>query len=222
VSTSAASTRHRVLVVDDHPIVRHGLASVIGAEPDLVVCGEADGEATALEAFAALVPDVVVTDLSLRGTTGLELIKSLKAAKPAVPVLVVSIHDETVHAERALRAGASGYVMKEEATTVIVSAIRRLLEGGMWVSDELSARMVRRYVRGDVLSSPVEGLSDREIEVFQMIGRGIATRDIALGLGISIKTVETHLAHIKDKLCLRNARELLQTATRWLEGRGDP
>jgi DNA-binding NarL/FixJ family response regulator len=221
MSTSVASTRHRVLVVDDHPIVRQGLASVIGVEPDLVVCGEADGAATALEAFAALAPDVVVTDLSLHGTSGLELIKSLKAAKAAVPVLVVSIHDETVHAERALRAGASGYVMKEEATTVIVGAIRRVLEGGVWVSDELSARLVQRYLRGEV-SSPVEGLSDREIEVFQMIGRGIATRDIALALGISIKTVETHLAHIKDKLCLRNARELLQTATRWLEGRGDP
>jgi DNA-binding NarL/FixJ family response regulator len=222
VSTSAASTRHRVLVVDDHPIVRQGLASVIGAEPDLVVCGEADGVATALEAFAALAPDVVVTDLSLYRTSGLELIKSLKAAKEAVPILVVSIHDETVHAERALRAGASGYVMKEEATTVIVSAIRRVLEGGVWVSDELSARMVQRYLRRDMPSSPVEGLSDREIEVFQMIGRGLATRDIALALRISIKTVETHVAHIKDKLCLRNARELLQAATRWLEGRGDP
>ena len=209
-------------MVDDHPIVRHGLTSVIGAEPDLVVCGEADGVATALEAFAASEPDVVVTDLSLNRTSGVELIKSLKAARAALPVLVVSIHDETVHAERALRAGASGYVMKEEATTVIVSAIRRVLEGGVWVSDALSARMVQRYLRGAASSSPVEGLSDREMEVFQMIGRGIATRDIARALGISIKTVETHLAHIKDKLCLRNARELLQTATRWLEGRGDP
>jgi DNA-binding NarL/FixJ family response regulator len=208
----------RVLLVDDHPIVRHGLAAIIDDEPDLVVSGEASTFDEALTTLGKEVPDIVVSDISLGATSGLELIRTIKAAHPTLPILVVSIHDEAYYAERALRAGAAGYLTKQAAPETVVKAIRKVLEGGTWLSEETAARL---WPEGAAdARSPVEGLSDREMEVFDAIGRGLGTREIGEALKISIKTVETHRAHIKEKLGLKNATELIQAATRWVEDPG--
>jgi DNA-binding NarL/FixJ family response regulator len=214
---TSAPTHNRVFVVDDHPIVRQGLTLMINREPDLVVCGEAEEARTALDEIAETQPDIVIVDISLTGPDGIDLIKAIRARHATLPVLVLSMHDELIYAERALRAGANGYIMKQEATDRVLIAIRRILKGDVYLSDRAANRMAEQYVRGAAaLQKPaVAVLSDRELEVFRLIGAGHSTRQIAEKLRLSIKTVETYQAHIKDKLSLRSARELVQYAIEW-------
>jgi len=204
----------RVLVVDDHPVVRQGLRLLIDHESDLEVCAEAETVADALEAITKHKPDVAVVDLSLRGTSGLELIKDIRVRHADLPVLVLSMSDESVYAERVLRAGASGYLMKEAATDEVLTALRRVLDGGIYLSDAMAPRLLAQLVRGVPADggSPVDRLSDRELEVFGLIGRGLGTGEIARRLHLSPKTIETYRAHIKQKLNLADAAELLQHA----------
>ncbi|HXM63483.1 MAG TPA: response regulator transcription factor [Terriglobales bacterium] len=212
-----ASKKKTVFVVDDHPIVRQGLALLINREADLAVCGEAEEMHAALSAIQAAKPDILIVDISLNGPDGLELLKNIRITSPRLPVLVLSMHDESIYAERALRAGANGYIMKQEATEKVLVALRRILSGEIYVSDRIANNMLRHYVRGANVSehSSVSDLSDRELEVFRLIGEGQGTRQIADALHLSVKTVESYQAHIKEKLSLRSARELVQHAVQW-------
>ena len=209
-----ARGKARVLVVDDHPVVRQGLRLLIDHESDLKVCAEAETVADALEAITKHKPDVAVVDLSLRGTSGLELIKDIRVRHADLPVLVLSMSDESVYAERVLRAGASGYLMKEAATEEVLTALRRVLDGGIYLSDAMASRLLAQLVRGVPADggSPVDRLSDRELEVFGLIGRGLGTGEIARRLHLSPRTIETYRTHIKQKLNLADAAELLQRA----------
>ncbi|MBE3070212.1 MAG: response regulator transcription factor [Planctomycetes bacterium] len=215
----AAAAPARVLVVDDHPVVRQGLALLINHEPDLAVCGEAATAAEALKAIADTRPDVAIVDLSLKGASGLDLIKDIKVRHPGLPVLVLSMSDENVYAERALRAGARGYMMKEEATEKVLTALRRVLAGAVYLSDAMASRLLSQFVAGDAPGggSPVDRLSDRELEVFRLIGQGLGTGEIAHRLHLSPKTIETHRAHIKVKLGLDSGTDLLRQAIRFVE-----
>src|SRR6266567_2432542 len=208
----------RVLLVDDHAVVRYGIAQLINREPDLMVCGEEEDAAKALTAIGKLKPDLVIADISLKDSSGLELMRNIKAQSSGLPVLVVSAHDETIYAEIAFRAGALGYLMKEEALEKIITAIRRVLSGAIYVSDNLGAKMLQQQVRGqkDINESPVKTLSDREMEVFQLIGRWKKTKEIAQELHLSIKTIEYYREQIKRKLNLKSASELAQHATSWV------
>jgi DNA-binding NarL/FixJ family response regulator len=207
------ASKYRIFLVDDHPILRQGLALFINREPDLMVCGEADGAASALQAIRSSIPDFVILDISLDGPDGLELLKTLRAKYPSLPVLILSMHDESTYAERALRAGANGYIMKQEATEKVLTAIRQVLRGDVYVSEHLTRRMLQQFVHGSISPrDPVTTLSDRELEVYRLIGAGHGTRQIADELHVSTKTVESYQAHIKEKLSLRNARELVQHA----------
>jgi len=212
----------KVVLVDDHPIVRQGLAQMISREPDMEVCGEAETAAEALKAIAACHPDVAIVDLSLKGTGGLELLKDIKVRFPKLPVLVLSMYDESMYAERALRAGAKGYMMKEEATEKVLAAIRGILGGKIYLSEAMASRLLHMAVGGRTPGgvSPTERLSDRELEVFQLIGQGYGNTDIARQLHLSPKTVETYRAHIKEKLGLSGATELLQHAIHWAQSLG--
>ena len=214
----SGTNKRTVLIVDDHPIVRQGLAQLINQEKDLEVCGQAEDAHEAMQAIRQLQPDMVIVDIALKDTSGMELIKDLKVRYPDLPVLTLSMHDEAVYGERALRAGARGYVMKQEATGKVVTAIRRVLSGEVYVSEGMAAKMVSKLVGGGTrtASSPADSLSDRELEVFRMIGEGFGTREMAEKLHLSIKTVETYRAHIKDKLGLQDANELLRTAIQWV------
>jgi DNA-binding NarL/FixJ family response regulator len=214
---TSQTKKHRVLLVDDHPIVRQGLALLIDRENDLSVCGEAEGAHSAFHAIATLRPDIVVLDISLSGPDGLDVLKEIRAKTTHLPVLILSMHDESIYAERAMRAGANGYIMKQEATEKVLIAIRRILQGEVYLSDRLTNSMLRQYVRGVASSqaSPLVNLTDRELEVFRLIGEGHGTRQIADQLHVSVKTIESYQAHIKDKLALKNARELLQHAIEW-------
>ncbi|HEY4739400.1 MAG TPA: response regulator transcription factor [Candidatus Acidoferrales bacterium] len=209
--------KYKVYVVDDHPIVRQGLALMINREVDMFVCGEAEEAHSALQAVTTVQPDVMIVDISLIGPDGIELVKSIRARNVSLPILMLSMHDESTYAERAIRAGANGYIMKQEATEKVLVAIRRILNGGVYLSDRIAGKMLQQYVRGAtvVQHSPMADLSDRELEVFRLIGDGHGTRQIAEELHLSIKTVETYQAHIKEKLSLRNARELMQHAIEW-------
>lgn len=211
--------RKRVLLVDDHPFMRAGLAQLIDRQPDLMVCGEAGNPQEAFRALEATHPDVVLTDLTMPGRSGLEFIKDLLAAAPTLTVLVISMHDEVVYAERALRAGARGYIMKEAGGENLLTALRQVLRGEVYVSPRMSARILENLSgsrpRGS--SSPIEKLSDREFEVFQLIGQGKSTRDIAAQLHLSPKTVDVHRANIKEKLALKDATALIRHAVRWVE-----
>jgi DNA-binding NarL/FixJ family response regulator len=208
--------KNKVFLVDDHPIVRQGLTLLINRESDLAVCGEAEEMHSALKSIDSTRPDIVVLDISLNGPDGLDLLKHLRARHPKLPVLMLSMHDESIYAERTLRAGANGYIMKQEATEKVLIALRRILSNEIYVSDRIANNMLRHYVRGEgAQSSPVTELSDRELEIFRLIGQGHATRQIANELHLSIKTVESYQAHIKEKLSLHSARELLQHAVRW-------
>jgi DNA-binding NarL/FixJ family response regulator len=211
----------KILIVDDHPIVRQGLAELINHEDDLVVCGQAEDSHQAMAAIKKLQPDLAIVDISLRETSGMELIKDIKAQYPDLVVLALSMHDESLYAERALRAGAKGYIMKAEATENVVSAIRKVMTRQIYVSDRMAAKMVRKLVGGgpDVGASAIDRLSDRELEVFSLIGHGFGTRQIAERLHLSVKTVETYRAHIKEKLNLADASELLQYAIQWTASR---
>jgi DNA-binding NarL/FixJ family response regulator len=210
--------KRRVLIVDDHPLMRQGLAQLINQQPDLVVCGEAEDVPQALRQTSELKPEVVIVDLSLRGSDGIELIKRLHLQCAQLPILVLSMHDEAIYAERALKAGAWGYIMKQEATNQVLNALRRVLAGEIHVSQSVSSRIVQGLVGGSGISkrSPLERLSDRELEVFRKIGRGAATREIAAELRLSVKTIETYCAHIKEKLRLQSQRELIQHAIQWV------
>jgi DNA-binding NarL/FixJ family response regulator len=207
----------RVLLVDDHPIVRQGLALLIDRESDLVVCGEADGAHSVFRAITTLRPDIVILDISLNGPDGLDVLKEIRTKTASLPVLILSMHDESIYAERAIRAGANGYIMKQEATEKVLVAIRRILQGEVYLSDRLTSTMLQQYVRGESLprKSPLVNLTDRELEVFRLIGEGRGTRQIAEELHLSVKTIESYQAHIKEKLALRNARELVQHAIEW-------
>jgi DNA-binding NarL/FixJ family response regulator len=211
------SKKYRVLLVDDHPIVRQGLARLIEREVDLSVCGEAEGAHTAFHAIETLRPDIVLLDISLNGPDGLEVLKEIRVKTGSLPVLILSMHDESIYAERAMRAGANGYIMKQEATEKVLIAIRRILQGDVYLSDRLTTTMLQQYVRGGAhtKSSPLLNLTDRELEVFRLIGEGHGTRQIADELHLSVKTIESYQAHIKEKLALRNARELVQHAIEW-------
>jgi DNA-binding NarL/FixJ family response regulator len=217
VQLKPQADKDKVFLVDDHPIVRQGLALLIDREVDLAVCGEADGGFAALQTISDLRPNIIVLDISLNGPDGLDLLKTIRMREPMLPVLVLSMHDELTYAERALRAGANGYIMKQEATEKVLIAIRRILCGEVYLSDRLKNRMLQNFVRGSIpaADSPLSNLTDRELEVFRLIGEGHATRQIADELHISVKTVESYQAHIKEKLALRNARELVQHAIKW-------
>ena len=207
----------KIFLVDDHPLVREWLTTLINQEPNLIVCGEAEDAAHALRDIAAKQPDIAIVDLSLKGSPGLELIKTLKAKLPNVAVIVLSMHDEKLYAERAIRAGARGYVMKRESTKKIIGAIHQVLQGKLWVSDQMTAAFAERFVGGQRGNSEslISQLSDRELEVFNLLGRGLETRQVAETLNVSIKTVQAYCARIKDKLQLANASELLREAIRW-------
>ena len=209
----------KVLLVDDHPLVREGLVNLISQEADLQICGEAGNEPQALELIRTVRPDVAIVDISLETGSGIELIKSIKAMFPAVTVLVLSMHDELLYAERALRAGARGYVMKREAAKKVIEAIRCVLAGQLYVSDKIAALMAEKFVEGrqPAPASPIEQLSNRELEVFQLLGLGHNTRQIADHLHVGFKTVQAYCARIKQKLKLANATELLREAIRWQE-----
>jgi DNA-binding NarL/FixJ family response regulator len=209
--------KRKVLVVDDHPIVRQGLTLLINQEADLLVCGVAEEMHSGLRAIQADRPDIVILDISLTGPDGLEMLKNIRINSPHLPVLILSMHDESIYAERALRAGANGYIMKQEATEKVLVALRRILSGEIYVSDRISNNMLQHYVRGANLSehSLLAELTNRELEVFRLIGDGHGTRQIADVLHLSVKTVESYQAHIKEKLSLRSARELVQHAIQW-------
>ncbi len=200
--------------MDDHPIVRRGLTLIINEEEDLMVCGEAEEATGAIHVLASARPDVLILDISLNGRDGLDLLKHLRAAHPSLPVLILSMHDELMYAERALRAGANGYIMKQEATEKVLLAVRRILAGEIYVSDRLANHMLQHYITGSgsLRNSSIAKLSDRELEVFRLIGDGHGTRQIAEELHLSVKTVESYQAHIKEKLALRSSRELMQHA----------
>jgi DNA-binding NarL/FixJ family response regulator len=208
------ASKSKIFLVDDHPIVRQGLTLLINREPDLVVCGEADGAHSALQALPRLLPDLLILDLSLEGPDGLDLLKTIRGPDPILPVLILSMHDESTYAERSLRAGANGYIMKQEATERLLVAIRRILQGKVYLSERLTNRMLEQFVHGpgSANGDPVGALSDRELEVYRYIGAGRGTRQIANELHVSVKTVESYQAHIKEKLGLRNGRQLVKHA----------
>lgn len=210
-------TAKRILIVDDHPVFRHGIGALISSASDLTVCGEADSAPTALEAVRKLNPDVVLLDISLTGTNGIELIKLIKAERPKLPILMLSMHDESLYALRSLRAGALGYVMKAEAMTHVLDALRTVLAGETYVSAGFKERLLHSAVQSteNGLGSPVDRLSDREMEVLTLLGRGASTREIAAQLHLSVKTIETHRAHIKEKLGFKDAAEVVRFAADW-------
>jgi DNA-binding NarL/FixJ family response regulator len=210
--------KNKVLIVDDHPIIRQGLKELIDQEPDLAVCGEADNALDALKAVKTLQPDIAIVDISLnKDMSGLELLKDFKIRFPHLPALVLSMHDESIFAERVLRAGARGYVMKEEATERVLVAIRRILGGDIYLNERVSSKILNKIagVKTEGKASGIESLSDRELEVFELIGLGLSTREIADKLFLSGKTIEAHRTHIREKLGLKNAAELLQHAIQW-------
>jgi len=209
----------QILIVDDHPMMREGLAQLINREKDLAVAGEADSAARAVEQAAQLKPDLVIVDITLPGRSGLELIRDLHAVHPAALVLVVSMHEESLYAERVLKAGGRGYVMKQAGGKKLMEAIRQVLGGQIYVSTDTSARILETFSRnsGETPATGVQGLSDREFEIFQLIGQGENTRDIAKKLNLSVKTVEVHRLNIKSKLKLTTASELIHFAVRWMQ-----
>ena len=217
---NSSHRKSRILIVDDHPLFRHGIADLINAESDLEVCGEAENAPAALEGIRHLAPDLVTVDISLRGTNGIELLKSIKAEHPGLPLLVLSMHDESLYALRALRAGARGYIMKQEALDRVMSAIRQVLRGDLYVSPAMSGRMIEEFVQGGSGGSGSaisDKLTDRELEILQLIGQGHGVRQIATELNLSAKTVETHRAHVKEKLNFQSARELARFAVQWVD-----
>jgi DNA-binding NarL/FixJ family response regulator len=216
-SNAVPVKRSRVFVVDDHPIVRQGLALLINRESDLTVCGQAEDAPSAMHALASDRPDILIVDISLNGPDGLDLLKDVRMRYPDLPVLILSMHDESIYAERALRAGAQGYIMKQEATEKVLVALRRILQHEIYISERIANRMLQRYIGSRTVGRPssIAELTDRELEVFRLIGKGHSTRRIAEELHISVKTVESYQAHIKEKLSLRSARELVQHAIQW-------
>lgn len=218
------TAKKTILIVDDHPMMRDGLRQLIANEPDLEVIGEADDAPAALRAAEELKPDIAIVDITLRESNGLELIKDLQIRAPKIAVLVLSMHDESLYAERVLRAGGRGYIMKQEGGRKIIEGIRRVLAGGAFVSDTVSARILDSFSgRNHNKPSGVESLTDREFEVFQLIGQGLSTSEMADKLHVSVKTIEVHRVNIKTKLGVPTAPELIRFAVRWIEsGEADP
>jgi DNA-binding NarL/FixJ family response regulator len=218
-------TRRRVLIVDDHSVLREGLRMVIDQQPDLVVCGEAADAPRAMEAVEALKPDIVIVDLSLDGSSGLELVKDIKARFPGIPTLVLSLHDESLYAERVVRAGARGYIMKRSSSSELLAALREVLNGNVYLSENMSSRIMKQvFGRHEIApeQASIEVLSDRELEVFQLIGEGHGTSDIAKRLCLSMKTVSCYRQNIKNKLHLKDATELVQHAIHWTSNLQEP
>jgi len=212
----------KILIVDDHPMMRQGLVQLITNEPDLAVAGEAETAEQAVSIIAQAAPDLVLADISLTGKSGLELIKDIQALRPGLAVLVISMHDESIYAERVLRAGGRGYIMKHEGGKQMMQAVRHVLSGQIYVSPKMSGKILELFSgrRSESGGSPVERLSDREFEVFQLIGQGKGTRQIAEQLHLSVKTVEVHRQHIKEKLRLTDAPSLARYAVQWVESQG--
>ncbi len=213
---------HTILIVDDHSIVRHGLVSLLAREKDFSVIGEAGSYEEAMEALARRAPDLMIVDITLKDRSGLDVIRAAREKYPHTRSLVLSMHDESDYAEKALKAGAQGYVMKENADEVIVDALRTVVQGEIFVSTETAARMLQRYLKKDEAPPEygVEALTERELEVFQCIGQGMSSRKIAEKLGLSDRTVEVHRAHIKRKLRCEDGAQVLREAVRWVEGQG--
>jgi DNA-binding NarL/FixJ family response regulator len=216
---TATADRRKILIVEDHPVFCEGLAQLINQEPDLTVCGQAENGAQALKAVATTTPDLVLVDISLPGKSGLELIKDLHVIHPEVAVLVVSMHEEMLYAERVLRAGGRGYIMKQERPESILRAIRQVLEGQIYISAKMSPRILETFFRrtGRSAQSPISQLSDREFEVLDLLGQGKDSHAIARQLNLSFKTVDAHRARIKQKLKLKSGTELICYAARWVE-----
>lgn len=214
-----AAGMKRIILVDDHPVMRHGLAQLIHSESGLQVCGQAGSAAEALGLISSLRPDLVVVDLTLPDKNGLELLKDIQALHPGTSSIVLSMHDESLYAERALRAGARGYVMKEAAADNLIGAIRKVLSGGVYVSEAVAGKMLEGVVggRGKAAGSAIDRLTDRELEILDMIGKGVATKNIADKLCISARTVEAHRAHIKEKLAIADGPSLVRFAVQWVE-----
>jgi DNA-binding NarL/FixJ family response regulator len=211
----------RVLIVDDHPIVRQGLRRIMENEDDLVVCGEVETVRDARSAIKELNPDVMIADISLKQGDGVELVREVRAHHPQLPILVLSMHDETIYAERMLSAGANGYIMKQAASEQFLISLRRVLDGGIYVSEAVGNNMIQKFAAGGSYSSanPVDRLSNRELQVLHMIGKGMSTRETADALNLSIKTVESHRQRIKRKLNLQTGTQLVQYAVNWFTGR---
>jgi DNA-binding NarL/FixJ family response regulator len=223
-SFSAVTAQRRVLIVDDHPIVRQGLRRMIEPEPDLVVCGEVQTEREARAAIRALAPDVVIVDISLGQGDGLELVRDVHAQRPELPMLVLSMHDELIYAERLLAAGASGYIMKQAASDQLLIALRQVLAGGTYLSESLAGNLgrIEGFAGAGVGADPIDRLSNRELQVLSLIGRGMSSREAAEALGLSVKTVETHRQSLKRKLNLATNAQLLQYAINWYASRSKP
>ncbi len=215
---AVASATKRLLVVDDHPIFRHGICQFLGQVPEVAVCGEASNAQMALEAMRTQKPDVVLLDVSMPGTNGIELVKHMLAEQPKLIILMLSMHDESLYALRAMRAGAKGYVMKQQAMETILDALRKVLGGGIYVSPQFSEKLIFKSIAGSTgdLGSPVDKLSDREVEVLQLFGRHKSTREIGEALHLSVKTIETHRTHIKEKLGFKDADEMVDFAVEWM------
>jgi len=215
--SAASSRKRRIFLVDDHPLVREGLTNLINGQNDLIVCGDAEDSAGAISGIEKTRPDVVLVDISLKNESGLELVKNLESQFPLVALIVLSMHDEALYAERALRAGARGYVMKRESTKSVLASIRRVLEGGVYVSERVVNSMARRFSSSSkgAESSPVERLSDRELEIFRLLGQGRTTAQIAEDLHLSLKTVQAYCARAKEKFGVSSLGELLRAAIRW-------
>ena len=222
-SGKPAAAQSRVLIVEDHPITREGLAYLINRQPGMTVCGHAEAAPQALEVLKSSEPDLVIVDLTLPGKSGLELIKDIKALHPGLPVFVISMHEESLYAERVLRAGARGYITKEAGGEKVIEAIRQVLRGDIYVSNSVSARILEIFTRGqsERKRSSIEQLSDREFEIFELIGTGLSSRRIADRLHLSAKTVDTHRASIKKKLNFKTTSELISYAARWAASRGN-
>lgn len=213
--------KKRILLVDDHPLVREWLAHLIHQQPDLMVCHETESAPSALSAVAGTKPDLVIADINLKNSSGIELIKNLKESHPDIPVLVLSMHDESLYAERVFRAGAHGYVNKRETAQKVIEAIRRVLAGKLYVGEKTAEILAGKTARGQIESrSANELLSDRELQVFDKLGQGIGTKQIAADFNVSIKTIQEYCARIKEKLNLNSATELLREAVHWHDARG--
>ena len=218
-SKPASAKIKRIVIVDDHPLFRKGLEQLINSTGDgFAICGEAGDAAEGMVRIRELKPDMAIVDLSLPGANGIELIKNIRAEFSKLPILILSMHDESLYALRALRAGAQGYVMKQEALENVIGAIREVLAGRPYLSTEMSAKLITNFASGSSQTNPTDKLSDRELEILELIGKGRDVHEISAALHISRKTVETHRAHIKEKLNLKNAREVNRFAAQWVEG----
>jgi DNA-binding NarL/FixJ family response regulator len=217
IPSKTIAHKSRVFIVDDHPLVREGLTNLINGQDDLIICGEAKNSVEALDGVMKARPDVALIDISLENESGLELVKQLRSQFPQVALIVLSMHDEALYAERVLRAGAQGYVMKHETSKSVLASIRRVLGGGVYVSERIVNRMTRRVssAREPVAISPVERLSDRELEIFRLLGQGRTTSQIAADLNLSLKTVQAYCARAKEKFGVTSLTELLRAAIRW-------